>query len=159
MSDDKALREHLLFQLRGGHAHASLEVVTKDFPADCIGARVPNVPYSAWQILEHMRISQWDILKFSIDASHVSPKWPDGYWPKDASPRTKDDWNNCIASFQADLSAMQNIVADPSTDLYAAIPHGDGQTILREALVLVDHNSYHLGQLALLRRLLGAWKD
>ena len=106
-----------------------------------------------------MRIAQWDILEFSRNAKHVSPPFPDGYWPDEDAPPDAVAWDRCLAAFRADLQAMQDLVADPSTDLFAPIPHGDGQTILREALLVADHNAYHLGQLVMLRRMLGAWPE
>jgi hypothetical protein len=159
MDSDKALRNQLHDLFHGGHAHVSFEDAVKDFPTDRMGKTIPGIPYTAWQLLEHLRISQWDILEFSRDASHVSPKWPEGYWPKRGSPHNTEEWEKSVAAFQSDLAAMRDLVANPATDLHAKIPHGDGQTILREALVLADHNAYHLGQLVTLRRLLGAWKD
>lgn len=159
MNSEKTLREHLLELLGEGHAHVPFDDVVNDFPQDLLGKNISGIPYTPWQLFEHIRISQWDILEFSRDASHVSPKWPEGYWPTRESPEDKEKWERSVAAFQADLSAMRKLVADPSRDLYARIPHGDGQTILREALVLADHNAYHLGQLVLLKRLLGAWED
>ena len=158
-TDDKVLREHLLNLLRGRGAHADFEKAIADLPASVRGARHPQLPFTLWRLLEHMRIAQWDILEFSRDAKHVSPAWPDGYWPKTDAPRDDAAWEASVAAFRRDLSQMQALVKNPKTNLYARIPHGDGQTILREALLVADHNSYHLGQFILLRRLLGAWKD
>ena len=128
------------------------------FPSRLRGVKPPGVPHTAWQLLEHMRIAQSDILEFSRDAKHKSPPWPEGYWPKTEAPPNAASWNNSLRSFRADLKAMAKLVADKKTDLFAKIPHGTGQTILREALLVADHNSYHLGQMVLLRRLLGTWK-
>ena len=130
----------------------------KDFPVEKCGQRVDGLPYTAWQVLEHMRIAQWDILEFSRDAKHVSPEWPSGYWPKTKTPPNAQAWNKTIRAFNTDLDAMKKLVAAKSTDLHAPIPHGQGQTILREALLIADHNGYHLGELLLVRRLLGAWE-
>ena len=110
-------------------------------------------------LLEHMRIAQWDILEFSRNPKHISPEWPDGYWPKTESPPSAAAWNNSIKSFRKDLKSMQDLVSEPKADLYAPIPWGDGQTILREALLVADHNAYHLGQIVVLGRLLSAWKE
>src|SRR5919202_1981270 len=143
MSDvdrDRSLREHLLYLLRGGGAHVKFDEVVDDFPSELVNARAPGVPYTPWHLLEHMRIAQWDILEFSRDASHVSPKWPEGYWPDKDKEATEEDWRRSVESFRADLGEMGALVGDPSTDLYARIPHGDGQTILREALLVADHN-------------------
>ncbi len=156
---EKALREHLLYLLREGGAHVSFDQALTGFPADQRGAKVNGVPYSAWQILEHLRIAQWDIVEFSRNPKHVSPEWPGGYWPSSDSPPDDAAWEKALKSFHADLEAMGKLVGNPRTDLYARIPHGEGQTILREALLVADHNAYHLGQLVLLRRLLGAWKE
>lgn len=157
MQTTDPVREQVLYLLKGGGAHAAFDDVIKDFPAKLRGAKPAGVPYSAWELLEHMRTAQWDILEFSRDPRHVSPEWPEGYWPKSNKP-SSSAWNSSIASFRKDLDAMIALVEDPRTDLYAKIPHGTGQTILREALLVADHNAYHLGQLVLVRRLLGSWK-
>ena len=153
------VREQVLSLLRGGQAHASFDDVIKDLPAKLRGAKPDGAPHTAWQLLEHMRIAQWDILEFSRNAKHVSPQWPEGYWPKTEKPASDAAWKKSISSFKKDLAAMQKLVEDPKTDLYAKIPHGTGQNILREALLAADHNAYHIGQLVLLRRLLGAWNQ
>ena len=158
MANDKAVRDHVLKLLEGGHAHVTFEAAVKGLLAALRGKRPKGVEHSPWEILEHMRIAQWDILEFSRDAKHVSPKWPDGYWPKTKTPPNDKAWVKSIRDFNADLEAMRKLVAAESTDLYAPIPHGDGQTILREALLIADHNAYHLGELVVVRRLLGAWK-
>jgi hypothetical protein len=158
MAESDALRQHLLDLLRGRNAHADFDTVMADFPSRQRGVKPPGAPHTGWQLLEHMRIAQSDILKFSQDAKHKSPPWPDGYWPKTEAPPNAAAWNNSLRSFRADLKGMAKLVGDKKTDLFARIPHGSGQTILREALLIADHNSYHLGQLVLLRRLLGAWK-
>ncbi|MBI3693386.1 MAG: DinB family protein [Acidobacteria bacterium] len=154
---DAALRKHLLYLLRGGGAHLSFEQAIASLPAKLRGAKAPGAAHTAWQIVEHMRIAQWDILEFSRNPKHVSPTFPEGYWPPTAAPPGKTAWAKSVAAFRADLKAMQKLVQNRATNLFAAIPHGDGQTILREALLVADHNAYHLGELVLLRRLLGAW--
>jgi hypothetical protein len=154
---DKALRQHLLYLLREGGAHAMFEDVIKDFPAKLRGQKVANFQHTAWMLLEHLRIAQRDILEFSRNPKHKSPKWPDGYWPKKDSPPTPAAWIKSIADFRKDLKAMESLITNPKTDLYAPLPWGDGQTVLREALLVADHNAYHIGQLVTLRRLLGAW--
>ena len=156
---DQSLRKHLLYLLAGGGAHANFEDVVKVLPPKLRGAKPANYPHSPWMLLEHMRIAQWDILEFSRNSKHVSPSWPEGYWPDRDAPSSASAWEKSANNFRADLKAMQDLVADPRTDLFARIPWGDGQTILREALLLADHNSYHLGQLVDARRLLGAWKS
>jgi hypothetical protein len=159
MTDDRSLRKHLLELLRGGGAHADFKKAIGGLPAKLRGARPTNLPFTPWRLLEHMHIVQWDILEFSRNAKHVSPDWPDGYWPSSDAPRNSAAWNASVSSFRRDLSAMEKLVQDPATDLFARIPHGTGQTILREALLVADHNAYHLGEIIVLRRLLGAWKE
>ncbi len=157
MRDDSALRQHLLDLLRGGDAHLDFEAVIADWPDELQGVKPVGIPHTPWRLLEHMRIAQWDILEFCRNPDHVSPEFPDGYWPDGDLPPDSTTWEKSVQAFRADLQAMQGLVADPSTDLLAPIPHGNGQTILREALLAADHNAYHLGQLVLVRRLLGAW--
>ena len=153
------VREQVLALLNSGNAHVTFDHVVKDFPAKVRGVKPPGAPHTAWQLLEHMRIAQWDILEFSRTAKHVSPAWPAGYWPRTEKPPNQEAWEKSIASFKRNLKAMEKLVADPKTDLYQKIPHGTGQNIFREALLVADHNAYHLGQLVLLRRLLGAWTE
>jgi hypothetical protein len=157
--NDRSLRQHLLELLAGGSAHAKFEDVIKDFPVELRGKKPDGLPHSPWMLLEHLRIAQWDILEFSRNAKHVSPAWPAGYWPNTGAPPSDSAWDKTIKEFRRDLKSMQSFVADPKTDLFARIPWGDGQTILREALLVADHNAYHLAQLVDARRLLGAWKD
>jgi DinB family protein len=154
-----SLRQHLVDLLNGGNAHAKFDDVVKDLPPKLRGAKPPHFPHSPWMLLEHLRIAQWDILEFSRVSKHVSPPWPKGYWPNTEAPPNAGAWNKSVEQFRADLKAMQALVSDPKTDLFAKIPWGDGQTILREALLVGDHNAYHLGQLVDVRRLLGAWKE
>jgi len=152
--NDKSLREQLIELLGGGNAHLSFEDLIKDFPVEKCGRRMEGLPYTAWQVLEHMRIAQWDILEFSRDASHLSPKWPEGYWPSVSQSGSMDLWNATVIQFRKDLKEMQELVSDPANDLFAKIPHGTGQTLLREALLLGDHNSNHMGALILMSRIL-----
>lgn len=159
MTNEQALRDHLVDLLSGGHAHLGFERAIADLPPTLRGVRPPGLPHTPWRLLEHLRIAQWDILRFSIDPAHVSPEFPHGYWPEGDAPPDADAWNRSVAAFRADWKAMMDLVADPRTDLFAPIPHGQGQTILREALLVADHNAYHLGQLVTVRRLLGAWHD
>ncbi len=156
---DQAVREHVLYLLGGGGAHLHFEQAIGGLPEPSRGAAVAGVPHTAWRLLEHMRICQWDILEFSRNPQHRSPTFPDGYWPAEDAPPTPRAWEQSVQAFRDDLQAMTELVADPHTDLYAPIPHGDGQTILREALLVADHNAYHLGQLVLLRRCLGVWDE
>jgi hypothetical protein len=158
MGTDKLLRQHVVKLLTGGEAHANFDTAIENLPAGLRGKRPPGAEHSPWELLEHLRIAQRDILEFSRDAKHKSPKWPEGYWPAKAAPPDEDAWEKSVRAFRSDLKEMCDLAADEKTDLFAPIPHGDGQTILREALLTADHNSYHLGELVLVRRLLGAWK-
>ena len=155
---DRALRDHLLNLLSGRGAHLDWKAAFTGIPPKLRGIRPEGLPYSAWELLEHMRIAQWDILEFSRNLKHVSPDWPAGYWPESPEPPNTKVWEKSVKIFARDLAAMKKLVVNPRTDLFARIPHGAGQTILREALLVADHNAYHLGQVIVLRRLLGAWK-
>jgi len=157
MQSDKSLREHVLNLLKGEGAHANFEAAVKDLPAAVRGKRPPGAEHSPWEVLEHMRIAQWDILEFTRNAKHVSPDFPSGYWPAAQAPPDEKAWDKSLDAFRSDLRAMTELISNASTDLFAPIPHGEGKTILREALLVADHNAYHLGELVLLRRLLGAW--
>ncbi len=156
---NRPLRQHLLDLLRGGNAHLNFEEALAGLPPNLRGTKPPGLPYSPWQLLEHMRIAQWDILEFSRNPKHVSPEFPAGYWPESDAPPEDTAWQKSTRQFRDDLKAMQDLVEDPATDLFAPIPHGEGQTVLREALLVADHNSYHLGELVVVRRLLGAWES
>lgn len=158
MTDSNALRKHLLYLLGGGGAHVDFDSAITGWPAKLRGSKPKGLPHTAWQLLEHLRIAQWDILDFSRNPKHVSPEWPEGYWPSTDAPPSPAAWNNSVSTFQADLKAMMSLVKSPRRDLFARIPHGEGQTILREALLVADHNAYHLGELVYLRRALGAWR-
>lgn len=152
---DERLRDHLLYLLNGGGAHIDFDAAMGDWPVQVAGTKVANFPHTAWMLLEHMRIAQWDILEFSRNSKHVSPKWPEGYWPASEAPPDEKAWTASMAAFKKDLRTMERLVANPKVDLYARIPWGDGQTILREALLVADHNAYHLGQLVMLRKSIG----
>ena len=156
MAND-SVREHLVWLLEGGHAHTSLDAAVKGFAPEQAGLRPAGAKHSAWELLEHMRIAQHDILGFSLSADHVSPKWPEGYWPAQPGPANKADWQDAVRAFERDLAQFTDLIRDPAQDLYQRFPWGDGQTLMREALLIADHNSYHLGQLVLVRRLLGIW--
>src|SRR6266481_6024933 len=143
---DKSLREHLLYLLRDGGAHAGFDDAVGNWPVQLAGVKVANFPHTAWMLLEHLRLAQCDILEFSRNPKHVSPSWPEGYWPQGDAPPDDRAWDQAIETFRNDLAAMCALVADPATDLFAPIAHGAGQTILREALLVADHNAYHLGQ-------------
>lgn len=141
--------------LSGRQAHLNHQDILAGVPFESQGRRVKGAPHTLWQLLEHLRIAQWDILEFSRNPDHISPDFPQGYWPIGDVPPNEESWEKSLTGFAADLKAMQALVADPSTGLYSPIPHGSGQTILREALLVADHNAYHLGQALLVRRLLG----
>jgi len=159
MRSEASLREHLLELLGGGHAHLDFEKAIAGLPVELRGAKPPGLPHTPWRLLEHMRIAQWDILRFSLDPEHISPEFPDGYWPEGDAPPDLDAWERSVAAFRTDLRAMMDLVSNSETDLFKPIPHGQGQTILREALLVADHNAYHLGQLVVVRRLLGTWNE
>lgn len=152
MDKQKELRAHLLELLDGGSAHIDLKDGLKDFPPDQINTRVKNSPHTAWNLLEHLRIAQWDIVEFSRDAKHQSPEFPEGYWSQEKG--TEEDWKRSVGQIHNDLKIIRDLVADEESDLLAKIPHGSGQTLLREALLAADHNAYHLGQIMLLKKIL-----
>lgn len=152
MDVQSELRRHLVELLNGGSAHIGIEAAIEGFPLGHMNTRIENSPHTAWELLEHLRLAQRDILDFSVNPEYREMTFPDDYWPKEAG--TEDAWKASVSQVRADLQAMVELVTDPKTDLYAPIPHGDGQTILREALLTADHNAYHLGQIMLLRRIL-----
>lgn len=158
-TNDQELREQLTTLLKGGGSHVSFADAVADFPEGKRGTYAPGLPHSGWELLEHLRIAQWDILEFSRDSKHVSPDWPSGYWPAASAPPNDREWEKSLHAFEHELSEFGKLVLDPKTDLFAKIPHGTGQTILREALLLADHNAYHIGQFVIVRRLLGAWHE
>jgi hypothetical protein len=155
---DRSLRDHLLELLRGGSAHLDLDKAIGGLAPDLRGKKAPGLPHTVWQLLEHLRIAQWDILEFSRREDHVSPDWPKEYWPETEAPPDDAAWDRTVEALRRELQEMQDLVADPKTGLYAKIPWGDGQTILREALLVADHNAYHLGQIVSVRQALGAWE-
>lgn len=156
---DRDLREQVVYLLKGGGAHVHFMDALDGFPAGKYGTFANALPHTGWQLLEHARLAQWDILEFSRNPKHVSPSFPGGYWPKTPAPADAKSWDESVAAFQRDLQEMVHLVQNPQTDLFAKILYGQEQTILREALLLADHNAYHLGQLVYLRRALGAWPE
>lgn len=156
MNNDKALREHLLYLLSGGGAHIDFESVVKDFPIALINNKVKHIPYTAWQLLEHIRLAQWDILEFCRNPEHISPSWPQGYWPSNDATADVKAWGGTISMIRSDLGLLKEILMNPKTDLFDRIEHGEGQTILREVLLVADHNAYHLGVLVTLKKILTA---
>lgn len=158
MDMDNVVRSQLLTLLGGGNAHMDFESMLADFPMDRINAMPPNVPYSPWQLLEHMRIAQWDILEFIRDPDHKSPDWPRGYWPSPGSTADEGQWRETVEAFKADQIALIELVEAPETDLYADLAHAEGYTILREILLVADHNAYHIGEFAILRQVMDTWR-
>jgi DinB superfamily len=160
MSNDRALRNHLLEFLRGGSAHIELASVLKDFPAKLYGTRPEGLPYSGWELLEHIRFALHDLLNFCTNPEYLDPSWPADYWPKSPQPPSDEAWHRSVKAIEEDLDAFEELIQNPKSNLYAEIPWAkDGQTLLREILLATDHTSYHTGQLVLVRRLLGAWNS
>ncbi|HKX29714.1 MAG TPA: DinB family protein [Blastocatellia bacterium] len=155
--DDAILRQNLVELLRGGQAHTSPQQALGGLNPALCNARPANLEHSAWEELEHLRLAQEDILRYTLDAAWVSPAFPEGYWPPPKEEATKEAWDASVAAFMADLEAVIELVQDPRVDLTAAIPHGEGRTYLREVLLIADHNAYHLGQIVQLRKILGDW--
>jgi hypothetical protein len=155
---EKALLDNLTNLIEEENAHASLDKALKDIPFKLLGEKKEGLPYSIWQLAEHIRIAQWDIMEFSKSDKHISPKWPDEYWPKETAPASEKEWKNCIQQIKSDRKEFINLLNKSGDDLYKPFEHGDGQSLLKEALVLADHNSYHTGEIIMLRRLLNAWK-
>jgi hypothetical protein len=158
-NSDALLREHVIYLLKEGGAHAKFEEVVKDMPEKLRGVKPDGLPHSAWMLLEHLRLAQEDILEFSTNPQYKPRQWPQDYWPASDAPADAGAWDKSIQQFRRDLKAVEDLVANRKTDLFAGIPWGDGQTILREALLVADHNAYHIGQLVDVRRVLGAWKS
>ena len=159
MQSDEALRKELLALLEGGNAHMTLDQALVDFPLEFINRRPPNTPYSFWHFLEHLRIAQWDILEFVRDPSHVSPEYPAGYRPNPEQRTDQVGWRQSQERFNTDLQALQAMVRDQSIDLLAPIPHARHYNIFREALLAADHNAYHIGEIAILRQVMGLWPE
>ena len=157
MSTDKVMREQLLALLRGGNAHLGFDDAVANFPPEHINTKPPNVSYTPWHLLEHIRIAQWDILEFVRNPDHVSPSWPEGYWPAPDEQADQARWQQTINEFRADLKAIENLVTDPNTDFFSPIPHAPGYTIFREILLVADHNAYHIGEFAILRQVMDTW--
>jgi DinB superfamily len=156
MNGDQVLREQLVTFLDCENAHIRFDDAVKDFPAALRGRRPAGGPHSAWELLEHLRITLSDILEFTRDPKHVSPEFPKGYWPSSEAPPDDAAWDGSVAAYRRDLDALAAIARDESVDLYEPLAHGDGQTPLRELILAIDHNAYHLGQLVMVRRMLGA---
>jgi hypothetical protein len=158
VAHDKLLRQQLAAILDWHEAHAGLSAAIADFPSKLRGVVPENLPHSGWQLLEHIRITLWDIVEFSRDARHKSPQWPEGYWPKETAPPNGEAWDKTVKEIESQVEAMRGLINDHERDLFAPLPHGSGQTLLRQVLLAADHNTYHVGQLVLVRKALGAWK-
>jgi hypothetical protein len=158
MDQERKLRQQLAKMIDWREAHADLATATRKFPAELRGRVPEGLPHSAWQLLEHIRLALWDIVEFCRDARHKSPAWPEGYWPKNAAPPDDKAWQKGIDAIEENLETLRKLILDPKNDLLAPLPGGSGQTLLREALLAADHNSYHVGQLVLVRKALDAWK-
>lgn len=158
MDSDQALRQHLVNLLRVRQAHMTFDDAVKNFPMDQINQKPPNVDYSIWHLLEHLRIAQWDILEYIRNPDYTYLAWPQDYWPPQEAQTDAAGWQQTIDQFHADLDALEAIVRDPNTNLTAQIPHGeDGHTVLREVLLVADHNAYHIGELGILRQVMDTW--
>lgn len=157
MSSDQVLRQQLLALLRGGNAHMTFDQAVAGFPMEHINTHPPHVPYTPWHLLEHLRIAQWDILEFVRNPGHVSPDWPEGYWPTQDAQATPEQWEETLATFRADLQTMMKIVEDPEMEFFNPLPHAPGYNIFREVLLVADHNAYHVGEFAILRQVMGTW--
>jgi hypothetical protein len=159
-TEDAALREQLVALLKGGQAHATLADAVAHFPANRIGERPAGSPYSAWQLVEHIRIALHDLLEFATNSEYVEMEWPGAYWPKNTAPGKGESWDATVKAIHADMKSFEALVHSPNSNLYATIPWGkNGETLLREMLLAADHTSYHVGELILLRRVLGIWKS
>ncbi|MFT2008652.1 DinB family protein [Pontibacter sp. 13R65] len=158
MRQDQQLRDQLSKLMRCGQAFTSLQEVLGDIQAADAGKTVKNLPYTLWQIIEHMRIALYDILEFSRDPGYKSPTWPDGYWPEEYAPANQAALEASVQKIRAGVETMVTMVQDPANDLFEPFAHGNGQNLLREAMLVAEHNAYHLGEIVLFRRLLGKWK-
>lgn len=154
--DEAALRDQLVAQLEGGQAYLAVEKILDGFPIERAGVRIDGIRHTPWELLEHLRIAQWDILYFTLDPQHITPPWPEEHWPKEASPASSEAWSASARLFLDELEQVKELARDPETPLFEKIPHGSGQTYLREILLVADHNAHHLGQLLMLRRALEA---
>jgi len=158
MNNDKSVRYQLVKLLQGGQAFKSMDAILEGITSDEAGKVLPGIPYTLWQLMEHLRIALFDILDFSRDPAYESPAWPDGYWPIEKAPADQTAVNQSIATIKEGLAAMEQLVQDPANDLYEPFPHGEGQNLLREAMLVAEHNAYHLGQMVIIRRMLDNWK-
>lgn len=158
MANDKQLRQQLMKMIDWHEAHVDLQAAVNDLAPELRGRVPEGLPYSAWQLLEHIRLALWDIVEFSRDAGHKSPEWPEGYWPKSAAPPDPGAWDKSVKAIQGHVEEIRKLIGEPNRDLLAPLPHGSGQTLFRQVVLIIDHNAYHVGQLVLVRKALGAWK-
>jgi hypothetical protein len=156
-SEREATVKALIELLEGGHAHTTFQAAVSDIPAKYRGVNPEGLPYSIWDLVVHIRIAQWDILEFSRNPRHHSPTWPEGYWPSDEMPPGEVDWQYNLKQIEKDKKEFISLLQDPANDLYKPFPHGDGQNLIREALLIADHTTYHVGQIIIVRRILGIW--
>lgn len=156
-SENAVIIDNLIDLLNKGNAHVSLDEALENIPLKLLGKKAPDLPYSLWQIAEHIRIAQADILNFSKDSHYESPKWPDEYWPKEAEPTSDEEWKKCVKEIKRDRENFIALLKNSTGNLFVPFEYGNGQTLLREALVLADHNSYHTGEIIILRRILDNW--
>lgn len=157
MDSNEIVRKQLIDLLKGGNAHMDFDQAVDSFPMEFINTNPPGSDYTPWRLLEHLRIAQWDILEFTRNPEYLSPPWPEGYWPPQGEKADPARWQTTIQSFREDLQGMRSLVEDPHNDLFASFPHAPGYTLLREVLVLADHNAYHMGEFAVLRGIMGTW--
>ena len=157
MKQDQQLRGKLISHLKGGEAFSGPDKILKGISLKNAGKQAGNLPYTIWQLMDHLRIALWDILEFSRNADYQSPAWPEDYWPEEKAPAGQEALDNCRKAIFEGMDEMVKLVQDEANDLFTPFPHGHGQTLLREALLVVEHNAYHLGQIVLIRRLLGDW--
>jgi len=156
---EEVIINELIKLLNGGNAHASFEEAIKSLPFSILGTKVDQLPYTIWQLIEHIRITQWDILEFSKSPSHESPEWPDEYWPEHLKPIDETEWKGSLQQIQNDKQEFIELLKNRSNNIYESFPYGSGQNLIREGMLIADHTSYHIGQIILIRKLLGDWKN
>ena len=157
MTDGQVIRQQIVQLLDGRNAHYTFDDAIEQFPMEHINIRPPDVPYTPWHIIEHLRISQWDILEFMRDPEHVSPNWPEGYWPSPDATADEEQWHESVRQFHTDMGAIKELAMNTDIELSAEIPHAPGYTYVREFLLVADHKAYHVGEFAILRQIMGTW--
>ncbi|MFD3003296.1 DinB family protein [Pontibacter toksunensis] len=159
MEQDKQLRGQLVKLLRGGQAFKIREEILDGIDLQEAGSKVHHLPFTVWQLLEHLRIAQWDILEFSRNPAHASPDWPEDYWPSETAPANQAALEKTLQAISTDMEELIKLIQDPANNLFEHFAHGSGQNLLREAMLVAEHNAYHLGEIVVLRRLLGKWEQ